>query len=151
MSDFVIPEETLRQQATKDGITHLSTGIAVTRDGKVLLVRREPNDFMGGSYELPGGGIDSGESFDQAVRREAMEETGLTVTTIVGMFEGFDYSTDKKPQVRQFNFMVEVADSNVRLSSEHDAYTWATEADIPSIEMSTKMQVCVTTALSAAH
>ncbi|HEV2402869.1 MAG TPA: NUDIX hydrolase [Candidatus Saccharimonadales bacterium] len=140
--DYVIPEKSLRQQATRDRITHLSTGIAIRRNGTLLLVRREPGDFLGGSWELPGGGIDEGETFEQAIRRELLEETGLTVTKIVGMFAGFDYSTDVKPKVRQFNFIVTVAPSKVTLSEEHDTYIWVTLEDLPKLKLNSAMNRC---------
>ena len=55
------------------------------RDGKVLLV----HDYTGRSatdpspeWELPGGGLDFGEDFQQALRREVQEEMGLEVAWI---------------------------------------------------------------------
>ena len=41
--------------------------------GKVLLERRSDNGFWG----LPGGAVEVGESVEQAVKREVMEETGI--------------------------------------------------------------------------
>ncbi|HTS96979.1 MAG TPA: NUDIX domain-containing protein [Streptosporangiaceae bacterium] len=48
------------------------------RDGRLLLIRRghEPG---AGLWSLPGGRIEPGESDQQAVTREVLEETGLTV------------------------------------------------------------------------
>lgn len=56
-------------------------GIAVLRDDAVLLVRRgtPPN---AGSWSLPGGGQELGETAEQAARRELLEETGLEVGDI---------------------------------------------------------------------
>jgi len=112
---FIVPEDILRERASLDGITDLSTGIAIIRDGSILVVRREPADFLGGNFELPGGGVDAGETLAGALKREAFEETGLTVVRILGMFPGFDYSTPKKPKVRQFNFLVEAKDDAIVL------------------------------------
>jgi ADP-ribose pyrophosphatase YjhB (NUDIX family) len=42
-----------------------------------------------GYWSLPGGLVETGESLDQAVRREVLEETGLVVTPVemFGVFE----------------------------------------------------------------
>lgn len=49
----------------------------VVRDGKILLIHR--NKFGSEYYTLPGGGIDAGESAEQALKREIQEECGFTV------------------------------------------------------------------------
>jgi 8-oxo-dGTP pyrophosphatase MutT (NUDIX family) len=45
-------------------------------DGQVLLLRLEPT-FRGPFWVTPGGGLDDGESFEDAARRELREEVGL--------------------------------------------------------------------------
>ncbi len=53
-----------------------AAGILV-KDGKILLVRHEKNDK---SYWLiPGGGVDFGETVEQALVREFQEEVGLAI------------------------------------------------------------------------
>lgn len=151
-NSYSIPEDELRQQASAVGITHSSTGVAVVHQGKVLAVRREGNDFLGGNFELPGGGIEDGETFEQAIRREVLEETGLTVTDILGMFPGFDYATPKKSKVRQFNFLVAVENTNVKLSPEHDEFVWLTdEASVDTLMTTEAMKLCMKDALAVAE
>lgn len=141
---YNIPEAAIRKQAQKDGVTHFATGVVILREDKVLIVRRVQNDFLGGNYELPGGGVEEGENFEGAVIRETLEETGLCVKAIAGMFEGFDYATDQKPKARQLNFIVEVDSGDVVLSSEHDAFLWiGEENDLKDLPMSDNMKTCL--------
>ncbi|ALU95440.1 NUDIX hydrolase [Streptomyces globisporus C-1027] len=54
-------------------------GAVVIRDGAVLLIRFTKGG--GGShYEIPGGGVEAGETLEEAVLRELGEETGLAGT-----------------------------------------------------------------------
>ncbi len=53
-------------------------GVVVLRPGAVLLVRRGKPPNMG-SWSLPGGAQELGETAETAARRELMEETGLAV------------------------------------------------------------------------
>lgn len=139
-----ISEDNIREQAKKDGVTHFSTGVAVVKDGKVLLARRVASDSLGGMYELPGGGVDEGEAITEGAIRETKEETGLTVSKIVGMFDGFDYATNRKPHVRQVNFLVEVEPGDVVLNpEEHDDYVWVDAHSLDGLNVSAEMRHCV--------
>ena len=48
------------------------------RDGKVLLSRE--SEKLGGSWELPGGGLEFGEDIQESFKREIEEESGLRVS-----------------------------------------------------------------------
>jgi 8-oxo-dGTP diphosphatase len=58
------------------------------RRGPILLVERGGNPLKG-YWSLPGGLVETGESLDEAVRREVLEETGLRVkpVSMFGVFE----------------------------------------------------------------
>jgi len=62
----------------------LAVNVAVIQDGKILLTQRE--DF--GTWILPSGGVEDGESIAQAAIRETKEETGLDIelTRLVGVY-----------------------------------------------------------------
>jgi len=51
----------------------------VVRSGQWLLDRRAPGRQFAGLWEFPGGGIDPGETPQQAAERECHEETGVEV------------------------------------------------------------------------
>ena len=52
---------------------------AIIRDGaRILLIRRDREPAKG-LWSFPGGGVELGETVRDAVRREALEETGLQI------------------------------------------------------------------------
>ncbi|MEK7520291.1 MAG: NUDIX hydrolase [Patescibacteria group bacterium] len=51
----------------------------VEHNGKFLLVQQARPETVKGKWGLPGGKVDTGESFHEALHREVKEETGLTV------------------------------------------------------------------------
>ena len=67
-------------------VRNAAYALAVT-DGAVLLTRMARGYPSAGSWTLPGGGMDFGESPEDTVHRELAEETGLvgTIGPIVGV------------------------------------------------------------------
>lgn len=59
-------------------VPRAAVAAVVVRAGKVLLIKRATPPRQG-SWTLPGGSIDLGETLQQAAQREVLEETGLTV------------------------------------------------------------------------
>lgn len=51
-------------------------GVAITEEGKVLLVHQYRNAARVTALEIPGGVIESGENPEHAIKRELLEETG---------------------------------------------------------------------------
>ncbi|MGE5367914.1 MAG: NUDIX hydrolase [Betaproteobacteria bacterium] len=60
---------------------YLAVSAAIFRDGRVLIVRRGRPPAHG-LFTLPGGGVELGETLEQAVIREVREETGLAIAPL---------------------------------------------------------------------
>ncbi len=60
---------------------YLAVSAAIFRDGRVLIVRRGRPPAHG-LYTLPGGGVELGETLEEAIIREVREETGLAITPL---------------------------------------------------------------------
>lgn len=60
------------------GSPMVGVGAIIFRDNNVLLVRRGKEPALG-KWTIPGGLVELGESLEDAVKREVMEEVGLTV------------------------------------------------------------------------
>ena len=51
-------------------------------DGAFLLAQRPAGKVYEGYWEFPGGKLEPGETVEQALRRELMEEIGVTIATV---------------------------------------------------------------------
>jgi 8-oxo-dGTP diphosphatase len=60
---------------------YLAVSAAIFRDGRVLIVRRARPPAHG-LHSLTGGGVELGETLEEAVIREVREETGLAIAPL---------------------------------------------------------------------
>jgi len=71
-------------QVRADGITdrkvvEVAVGVLLRSDGAFLLTSRPEGKPYAGYWEFPGGKLEAGESIEQALRRELMEELGISI------------------------------------------------------------------------
>jgi 8-oxo-dGTP diphosphatase len=60
----------------------------IVRQGRLLMIRRSRHVIAPGLFCFPGGGIEQGETEEQAVIRELQEELGCTVSPRQRLWEG---------------------------------------------------------------
>ncbi len=60
-------------------VTEVAVGVLMAPDGQFLLTSRPPGKVYEGYWEFPGGKLEAGETVAQALRRELIEEIGVTV------------------------------------------------------------------------
>ena len=57
--------------------THVAVGVILDADKNILIALRPKDTHQGGLWEFPGGKVELGESVNQALSRELLEELGL--------------------------------------------------------------------------
>ena len=114
-------------------------GIIKNSDGEILLLKRHPKSRTDpDTWELPGGKVEKGEFFDDALVREIKEETNLDVT--VGDFcEAIqnDYSHKRTVQLMMY---LDCIKGSVKISEEHTEFMWASIEKIKELEISTSLK-----------
>jgi ADP-ribose pyrophosphatase YjhB (NUDIX family) len=117
---------------------------AVILDGdRIVLVQRgrEPSQ---GLWTFPGGAVELGESIQDAVRREALEETGLMVD-VGAVATAVDHIVrDEGGEVLYHyvivDYLARPIGGALRAGSDVRDARWATLADVEALQMTAKAQ-----------
>ncbi len=64
-----------------DKVARIGIGVFIFKDGKFLMGRRR-NAHGDGTWSIPGGHLEFGETFEDTARREVLEETGLSIKNV---------------------------------------------------------------------
>ena len=93
-------------------------------ENKYLILKRDKNDEHGaGTWEFPGGKIEFGESLENALIREAGEETGLWIT-VDKLLYATTFMSNPLRQVIVLAYLCNTLHDDIKLSREHSNYRW---------------------------
>jgi ADP-ribose pyrophosphatase YjhB (NUDIX family) len=98
--------------------------------GRVLILKRAPDSAGGGRWCLPGGKIDHGQSVEEAVREELLDETGLRLLEHRLLFYDDGVSPPPgKPHYLNLYFICRT-EGEVALNRESTDFAWMACAEI---------------------
>ncbi len=108
-----------------------SIACIIYRDKKLLVAHRNPTGDMGGRWEFPGGKVDSGESFEEAVVREMREEFSVGATVLQKICSSTFEHRGKKCLLTAFLVELEHDGQEVPyVLTEHTEYKWVFPEEI---------------------
>lgn len=118
-------------------------GIAVKaviwHEGRFLILKRSKSTAKEPDlWEFPGGGLELGEKHEAALKREIMEETGLTAE-VIRPLSVWDATRKDGTQVLGVTFLCRLLDGTVSISEEHEAYAWIIPTDIEKYPVFSQM------------
>ncbi len=106
-------------------------GIAI-KDGLALVARRLPGGEMGGTWEFPGGKLESGEDDAQALLREFDEEFGVAVR--VGGKLGQSWFEHSGKHYELSAIQIDLDQSPLELR-EHSETRWVGSSEIVDLQL----------------
>ena len=106
----------------------------IARGGKLLVLKRAPSmPYKPGTWDLPGGHLAIGESFEECLAREIEEETGLTVA--IARLLGIHNSVGPYLQAI-FACAITSAADDIRLRPhEHIEARWVAPSELAQLEL----------------
>lgn len=104
-----------------------------TETQKFLLMRRsEENEYYPEIWQFPGGKLED-ETPEEGALRELKEETGLEGNPVnEGVYNWI--STHDEAEMKSYVFLVEVQETDVEKSWEHDEHRWVELEDMEGLE-----------------
>ncbi|WBB73802.1 NUDIX domain-containing protein [Micromonospora sp. WMMD1128] len=112
--------------------------LIVDDDSRIFVQRRAPGRrLFPNCWDIAGGHLEPGEEIDDALRREVTEETGWTVSHVLGLVGEYRYTADDGLTRVETDFLVRVDGdlSRPRLEpTEHTEFRWLAERDIALLD-----------------
>lgn len=111
-----------------------ATKALIFYNGKVLLLQESPKYKDGtqiGKFDVVGGRVTPGENFEEGLKREILEETGMSVKIGKPFFVNESWPTvrGEKWQIIRIFFEAFSEKDEVKLSEDHEKHIWIDPKD----------------------
>jgi 8-oxo-dGTP diphosphatase len=108
----------------------------IEKDGHYLVTRRSArDDYMPLKWDIPGGGVDAGESLEDGLLREVEEETKIKIRVEKLLYAYTNLATLPERQTFQTVWLCRYVGGEVELDpDDHDQYAWASKDEINELD-----------------
>lgn len=105
---------------------------ALLVDGdQVLVAQRKSTDSGAGLWEFPGGKVESGESFEQALEREILEELEMPIK-VLQLLDSHELFTPTQKLIQLSLYAAQVKSKKFVLN-DHDDARWVSWKDLSTV------------------
>nr|MDT0661834.1 NUDIX domain-containing protein [Micromonospora sp. DSM 115978] len=112
--------------------------LIVDDDGRIFFQRRSPDRrLFPNAWDIVGGHLEPGETVDDALRREIQEETGWTLSVVLGPVGEYRYAGDDGFDRLETDFLVRVDGDLARPRLEagkHTEFRWLAEHELALLD-----------------
>lgn len=128
----------------------LAVSAAIVHDGRVLAVRRARKPAIA-LYTMPGGVVEAGETLFEAVTREVLEETALSIEPVALAGHREAIMRDKEGRVERhfviLCFAARLIGGELRLNEELDDARWLAPHEFDGLNTTDGLAEIVTAAV----
>ena len=104
----------------------------IENEGNYFVCRRKQGKSLAGYWEFPGGKLELGESHQEALRRELLEELDMKV--IVGEYLGLSVYDYDKFRIELYGYHCLLISYDGKLV-DHDLYQWVQLEELHALSM----------------
>ena len=116
----------------------IGVGAVIIDDGCVLLVRRD-SEPLKGEWSIPGGMLELGENLRDGVRREVLEETGLTVEPgeVLDVFDSIFTDSEGRTEYHYvlIDFLCRRVGGELTAAGDAAEVRWCTWEELPALNL----------------
>jgi ADP-ribose pyrophosphatase YjhB (NUDIX family) len=116
----------------------IGVGALILKRDRILMAQRGKKPLKG-SWSLPGGALETGESLADGVRREVREETGLDIRTlgVLEIFERIMRDASGAPEYHYvlIDYMCRMVGGTLAPGDDVCAVEWVRRRDLPQLEI----------------
>ena len=103
----------------------------IYKNNKFLIAQRNLKKAQGGLWEFPGGKVEEGESYENALAREMKEEFNANIEVNEYIGENIHHYPEK--DIRLLFYKARLLSENIELL-EHEDYKWITKEEKDNFE-----------------
>lgn len=105
----------------------------IYKDNKFLIAQRNLKKSQGGFWEFPGGKVEPGETYEEALRREIKEEFDADIEVNEYVGENVHHYPEK--DIKLIFYKAKLVSKEIKLL-EHEDFRWITKQEKDNFEFS---------------